>query len=69
MHIFSDGLVTLQVQRLSTDFRAATRIVSEPLPAAANLPPGAAVLSIIQPKALFKRVGPEEFDKPGFIRD
>ena len=30
----------LQVHRLSSDFRAATRIVSEPLPAPSALPPG-----------------------------
>lgn len=30
----------LQVQRLSSDFRVATRIVAEPLPAPNSIPPG-----------------------------
>ena len=47
LQLFSceDGLVPLccQVHRLSTDFRAATRIVTERLPTAAELPPGTAL--------------------------
>ena len=36
-----------QVHRLSTDFRAATRIVAERIPPAAELPPGASLIVLL----------------------